>query len=123
MTPQKYQYVTGVVEPSHFQKGTKAMEKYAIGHTLVTLDREGGCNIMLTNISDESLRFPKGLTIAQFTIMNSKDYSEIKKIHPIAAEYIAAAAPYVNIGKQEFSQVTRLAEEDNRKNRYPKWTN
>ena len=70
---------------------------------------------MLTNISDESRRFPKGLTIAQFTIMNSKDYSEIKKIHPIAAEYIAAAAPYVNIGKQEFSQVTRLAEEDNRK--------
>ena len=107
----KYKQVTGVVEPSSTQKGTKEMDEYAVGHALVTLNHEGGCHIILSNISEETKTFTKGTEIAQFTIMNSNDYNEIKQVHPIAAECIAAVAPHVNMGKQDFSIVTRLAQE------------
>ena len=91
------------------------MDEYAVGHALVTLNHEGGCHIILSNISEETKTFTKGTEIAQFTIMNSNDYNEIKQVHPIAAECIAAVAPHVNMGKQDFSIVTRLAQETDKK--------
>ena len=84
---------------------------YAIGHALTKLDKEGGCNVMITNTSDLPRTFPKGLAIARFTIMNAQDYHEVKQIDPITALYLLEAAPHINISKKDFHYITMVGQE------------
>ena len=108
---ETFKYTTGVVEPQQSHKSAKATTKYSIGHALTTLDGEGGCHVMLTNTDDEARTFPKDLEIAQFTIMNTKDFAEIKQIHPVAATYLMQAIPLIHVSQKEFQLIAHLAQE------------
>ena len=87
------------------------MEKYMIGHALTTLDQEAGCHVIITNIDDYPRTIPKGLEIAQFTIMTSRDYNDIQQIHPIAAAYLQQATQYITLNKKEFETLASLSRE------------
>ena len=109
--PDKYKNVTGVVEPPQHHKNTEVAGEQAVGHTLVTLDNQGGCHVMFSNLLNEPRTFTKGLMIAQFTIMNSQDYQNISPVHPIAAAYITQAAPYITVNKADFQQITQASQQ------------
>ena len=91
------------MEPPQHHKNTEVAEEQAVGHTLVTLDNQGGCCVMFSNLLNEPRTLNKGLMIAQFTIMNSQ---EISHVHPIAASYTTQAAPYITVNKGDFQHIT-----------------
>ena len=99
---------TGVVEQSEFQRGSNAEDKYAIAHSLVTLDKYGGCNVTVINLTLQARRFPKDLPLAQFSILTNQDYTDIREVHPIAAEYFLHAAKHITLSKKDFYKLTDM---------------
>ena len=107
--PQHFAEITGIITPIPPSSDQKAEITYAIAHTITTLDKEGGCHVILTNISDEIRTFPKETQIAQFTIMTQDEYDDTREIHPIAAELLLQKPQSITYTRKEFHEIIKLS--------------
>ena len=108
VNPLKYPDVTGIVEPREAQLTSPAVDKYAIAHALPTLDKHGGCHVIITNTTEFPRRFPKNLEIAKFTILTVDDADDVQPIHPLAADVVQQVANKIEFDRYEFREIIGL---------------
>ena len=103
---REYKGVTGIVTPYKGQLKSPAKDKYAVAYELVTLDSQGSCQVLLTNMTDTPRTFPRKLEIAHFTVQNADQLENFRPVHPRVAEAMVAAGQAMTYSIEEFQELT-----------------
>ena len=110
--PEDFAELTGIVEPNDSYHGSKGATKYGISHILTTLDKDGGCFIMLINIDDKPRTFPKGLELAKFQVLSAQALGDTAQVHPTVAEHISTLMDGVTVSRKDFHEITRFGQDN-----------